>query len=57
VTVFTPAFDVTPAGLITAIITDRGILRPPYGPAITALGQDGRDQRVGENLAGTREDG
>ena len=29
-----PAFDVTPARLITAIITDRGILRAPYGEAI-----------------------
>jgi methylthioribose-1-phosphate isomerase len=28
VPVYTPAFDVTPAGLITAIITDRGVLRP-----------------------------
>lgn len=26
--VFAPAFDVTPSGLITAIITDRGLLRP-----------------------------
>lgn len=25
-----PAFDVTPARLITAIITERGVLRPPY---------------------------
>jgi methylthioribose-1-phosphate isomerase len=25
-----PAFDVTPAALITAIITDRGVLRPPF---------------------------
>jgi methylthioribose-1-phosphate isomerase len=29
-----PAFDVTPAALITAIITDRGVLRPPYEEAI-----------------------
>jgi methylthioribose-1-phosphate isomerase len=29
-----PAFDVTPARLITAIITERGILRPPYEEAI-----------------------
>ena len=29
-----PAFDVTPARLITAIITDRGVLRPPYDEAI-----------------------
>lgn len=25
-----PAFDVTPAELVTAIVTDRGIIRPPY---------------------------
>jgi methylthioribose-1-phosphate isomerase len=25
-----PAFDVTPAELVTAIITDRGVFRPPY---------------------------
>jgi len=29
-----PAFDMTPARLITAIITDRGVLRPPYEEAI-----------------------
>ncbi|HYM62751.1 MAG TPA: S-methyl-5-thioribose-1-phosphate isomerase [Thermoanaerobaculia bacterium] len=35
-----PAFDVTPAGLISAIITDRGVLRPPFGEAIKdALGR------------------
>ncbi len=28
--VFNPAFDVTPAELITAIITERGVFRPPY---------------------------
>ncbi|MEO8337189.1 MAG: S-methyl-5-thioribose-1-phosphate isomerase [bacterium] len=28
--VYNPAFDVTPAALITAIITDEGIIRPPY---------------------------
>jgi methylthioribose-1-phosphate isomerase len=32
--VFNPAFDVTPAELVTAIVTERGILRPPYGEAI-----------------------
>jgi methylthioribose-1-phosphate isomerase len=25
-----PAFDVTPAGLITAVVTDKGVYRPPY---------------------------
>jgi methylthioribose-1-phosphate isomerase len=32
-----PAFDVTPADLVTAIVTERGVLRAPYGPAIGAL--------------------
>ena len=32
-----PSFDVTPADLIAGIITERGILRPPFGPAIRAL--------------------
>jgi methylthioribose-1-phosphate isomerase len=32
-----PAFDVTPARLITAIITERGVLRAPYGEAIARL--------------------
>lgn len=31
-----PAFDVTPATLITGIVTDQGVLRPPYGPALIA---------------------
>jgi methylthioribose-1-phosphate isomerase len=31
-----PAFDVTPAALITAIITEAGVLRPPFIPAIAA---------------------
>ena len=28
--VWNPAFDVTPASLISAIITDRGIIYPPF---------------------------
>ncbi len=32
--VFSPAFDVTPAGLITAIVCESGVLRPPFAPAI-----------------------
>jgi len=34
VTVRHPAFDVTPARLITAIITDRGVLRAPFDESI-----------------------
>ncbi len=30
VAVWNPAFDVTPAALITAIVTEAGVLRPPY---------------------------
>jgi methylthioribose-1-phosphate isomerase len=30
VDVYNPAFDVTPASLITAIITDRGVHKPPF---------------------------
>ena len=32
-----PAFDITPADLITAIVTERGVAWPPYGPALAAL--------------------
>ncbi len=32
--VFNPAFDVTPPELITGIITEKGILRPPYEESI-----------------------
>jgi len=30
VAVYNPAFDVTPAELVTAFITDRGVMRPPF---------------------------
>lgn len=36
-TVFNPAFDVTPHAFISAIITEHGILREPYQPAIAKL--------------------
>jgi methylthioribose-1-phosphate isomerase len=35
--VYNPAFDITPADLVTAIVTDGGVLRPPYGDAIRQL--------------------
>lgn len=35
--VFNPAFDVTPHNLITAIITDRGIIKPPYSRNIRRI--------------------
>jgi methylthioribose-1-phosphate isomerase len=36
--VFNPAFDVTPAALIAAIITERGVFRPPYRFGATGAG-------------------
>jgi methylthioribose-1-phosphate isomerase len=37
VDVFNPAFDVTPAELVTALITERGVVRPPYAEALREL--------------------
>ena len=34
ISVFNPAFDVTPAKLISSIITEVGVLRPPYNKSI-----------------------
>ena len=34
---FNPAFDVTPAELVTAVITEAGILEPPYEKSIARL--------------------
>ncbi|MCC7080288.1 MAG: S-methyl-5-thioribose-1-phosphate isomerase [Burkholderiales bacterium] len=44
VTARNPAFDVTPAELVTALITERGVLRAPYPESIRRLvgGADGR---------------
>jgi methylthioribose-1-phosphate isomerase len=35
--VFNPAFDVTPSCLVSAIITEHGVLRPPYPEALRAV--------------------
>ncbi|MCY4449176.1 MAG: S-methyl-5-thioribose-1-phosphate isomerase [Chloroflexi bacterium] len=37
VAVWNPVFDVTPAGLIAAIITEHGVLRPPYETQLNSL--------------------
>jgi len=37
VDVYNPAFDVTPGHLITAIVTEYGVVRPPYQEAIPDL--------------------
>ncbi len=38
-----PAFDVTPADLVTAIVTERGVIRPPFGPGLAR--QKGMERR------------
>jgi methylthioribose-1-phosphate isomerase len=37
VNVHNPAFDVTPHQFITAIITDKGVARPPYEKSLKKL--------------------
>jgi methylthioribose-1-phosphate isomerase len=37
VAVANPAFDVTPGELVAAIITDRGVARPPYTESLREL--------------------
>jgi methylthioribose-1-phosphate isomerase len=43
VATFNPAFDVTPADLVTAIVTERGVARPPYGKSLAALKAGGEE--------------
>jgi methylthioribose-1-phosphate isomerase len=46
VKVMNPAFDVTPHALVTAIITERGVVRPPYRKSLARLlGTETRDVR------------
>jgi methylthioribose-1-phosphate isomerase len=37
VSVFNPAFDVTPAAYVTAIVTERGVAKAPYEASLAAL--------------------
>jgi len=41
-----PAFDVTPAGLISAFITERGVLYPPFDRAIAAVLAEAENSRI-----------
>ena len=41
-----PAFDLTPAELITALVTDRGVIRPPFASSLKRLaGSKGAGER------------
>lgn len=35
-----PAFDVTPAKYVTAIVTERGIVKAPYGESLARLAEE-----------------
>jgi methylthioribose-1-phosphate isomerase len=37
VNVYNPAFDVTPAGLISAMICERGVIRPVHPKTIASM--------------------
>ena len=37
VSALNPAFDVTPASYVTAIVTEKGAVRPPFGASLAAL--------------------
>lgn len=50
ISVFNPAFDVTDHSLITAILTERGILRPPYEKSL------GEVPSPAEKTGGSREE-
>jgi methylthioribose-1-phosphate isomerase len=41
-----PAFDVTPAELISGIVTDEGALTAPFGPALAAAAERSRRRRM-----------
>jgi methylthioribose-1-phosphate isomerase len=43
-----PAFDVTPSRYVTAIITERGIARAPYGESLARLARDERPAAVSD---------
>ena len=46
VRIYSPAFDVTPHSYITAIVTERGILRPPFSESIRAVFQESSGRTV-----------
>jgi len=47
-----PGFDVTPAELIGAIVTEEGVLRPPFGPALTQAVEAARARRRAVGIEG-----
>lgn len=54
---FNPAFDVTPAALVSAIVTERGIARPPYGESLARLAERGRESHAARRGQGHGQQG
>jgi methylthioribose-1-phosphate isomerase len=48
-----PAFDVTPAHLIAAIVTERGVIRPPLDEGLAAQLRGAQRARRGDRSAGS----
>ena len=49
-----PAFDVTPAELVGVIVTEEGVVRPPFGPGLAAaVGSAQRRREVRQEIGGT----
>jgi methylthioribose-1-phosphate isomerase len=48
VRVFAPAFDITPHQLITAIVTEAGVVKPPYGESLAKLHEGSHQSVAGE---------
>jgi methylthioribose-1-phosphate isomerase len=45
VDIYNPAFDVTPNALVTAIITEHGVVRPPYGEGLRKVCEQAKGLR------------
>jgi methylthioribose-1-phosphate isomerase len=44
INVFAPAFDMTPSEFISAIVTELGVLKPPFGKSIASMGGENPSQ-------------
>ena len=54
---FNPAFDVTPARLVSALVTEEGVVRAPYRRALSQLARAHLVARAARAAAGHRRDG
>ncbi|GAC1349679.1 MAG: S-methyl-5-thioribose-1-phosphate isomerase [Ktedonobacteraceae bacterium] len=45
-----PAFDITPHAYVTAIVTERGIVRPPYEEGLRSVCADANNRKYGKQV-------